>query len=147
MAKQKSYVLKCKNPKCGHEFHRYWPKEEYDQLTFRDNGTYKGIGCFDCGFPKMAVALSNRTVKDGFKAGFQRNIMKYCATYEEYKAHLKNMGLIEIGYEKTEDDPHGEPVFNEKLIEKVSKRHGINLSPLEWQGINHEAEIAIKEQA
>lgn len=47
----------------------------------------------------MAVMRSLQTVKDGFVPGYQRNIAKHCETYSEYKAHLKRMGLVELGYE------------------------------------------------
>ena len=119
--------MKCRNQKCGNEFHRYYPQKEYDQLSFRDNGTYKGIGCYDCGFPKMIIMRSNKPVKDGFKPGFQRNIMKHCATYAEYKAHLKNMGIIEIGYEEIPERQENEPFFNEKVLEMLAKNHNVHL--------------------
>ena len=93
-----SYRLKCRNPKCGAEFLRHYPKMEFENLQYGGGGS--GIGCFQCGFPKMFVLKSGRVADDGFKPGFQRNIRKYCQTYEEYKAHLKAMGLVEIGYEE-----------------------------------------------
>ena len=42
---------------------------------------------------------SERSVKDGFKPGWQSNIRKHCGTYSEYKAQVKAMGLTEVGYE------------------------------------------------
>jgi len=134
-----SYRLKCQNKNCSHEFLRYWPKDEYETLQYNTvNGEYKGIACFDCGFPKMVVMKSKQVADDGFKAGFQRNIMKYCNTYAEYKAHLKNMGLIEIGYEKTEDRKFSEPFFTPDLCRQLNQKHGISLSPLEMEGLNKE---------
>lgn len=94
---QKSYRFKCRNDKCGHEFHRYFPLEEFEKTQYTT-----GFGCFDCGYPKMAVIKSSKRVKDGFQPGWQPNIRKHCETYSEYKAHLKQMGLIEFGYEEIE---------------------------------------------
>jgi len=114
----KSYRLKCRNPKCNQEFLRYWPKLEFERLQY---GAIPGISCFQCGFPKMIVVKSNMTAKDGFNPGFQRNIRKHCATYSEYKAHLKIMGLQEVGYE---DLPEEEgfsrtQYFNDKRLKKI----------------------------
>lgn len=97
MANAQNFRLKCRNPKCGHEFLRRWSIEEFDKLQY--GGATKGIPCFDCGFSKMLVMRSKRQIHDGFQPGFQRNIRKYCSTYAEYKQHLKDMGLVELGYE------------------------------------------------
>ena len=51
---------------------------------------------------------SHRNVKDTFVEGYQRNIGKYCATYGAYKKELREMGLIEIGYEEMKAQPEDE---------------------------------------
>lgn len=96
MANAQNYRFKCRNPNCGYECLKRYNIEEYDELQFSKGG----IGCFQCGFARMIVMKSNAQADDGFKPGFQRNIRKHCDTYAEYKAHLKKMGLIEIGYEE-----------------------------------------------
>lgn len=110
-----AFRFKCK--KCHTEFHRHYSQDEFDKNQYSG-----GFGCFECGFPKMAVMKSNQRVKDGFQPGFQRNIGKYCSTYSEYKAHLKAMGLIEIGYEELPHDENGnvtnywdDPAIKKKL--------------------------------
>ena len=120
------YRLKCRNQKCGGEFHRYYGSAEFDRLQY---GTVPGIGCFQCGFSKMLVMKSSALVKDGFQPGFQRNIRKHCATYSEYKAHLKNLGLVELGYE---DIPEFKGIktqyFDDAMMRKIHKKHNISLS-------------------
>ena len=98
-----SYRFHCRNSKCGGEFHRYYPVEEFEKQQYGS-----GWACFKCGFPRMAVMKSNKAVKDSFVAGYQRNIGKYCANYTQYKQELKKMGLIEIGYEDIEKEPEEE---------------------------------------
>lgn len=120
------YRLKCRNSKCGAEFHRAYKSEEFDRLQYSSDGS--GISCFNCGFPRMVVMKSNKTVDDGFKPGFQRNIRKHCSTYAEYKAHLKNMGLIEIGYDDL--PPQKETLtnyFDDDMMRKLYSRYGISL--------------------
>lgn len=92
----KSYRFKCRNVKCGAEFHRYYSTSEFERNQYH---TQHGWSCFNCGYPKMAVMKSNKAAKDKFIPGFQRNIMEYCATYKEYQQKLKEKGLIEYGYE------------------------------------------------
>ena len=99
-----SYRFHCKNARCGSEFLRYYPVEEFEAQQYGS-----GWACFNCGFPRMAVIKSNKAAKDSFAPGFQRNIRKHCSTYSQYKQELKNMGLIEIGYEELppEDEDTG----------------------------------------
>lgn len=92
----KSYRFKCRNTKCNSEFHRYYPKHEFEHHQYN---TESGWACFNCGFPRMAVMMSNRDVKNSFQAGWQKSIGAYCRTYQEYKEELKKRGLVEIGYE------------------------------------------------
>jgi len=124
-----AFNLKCKNTVCGSEFHRFWSPEEFDQLQY---GTTPGISCFNCGTPQMIVMRSNRTVKDGFQPGFQRNIRKHCNTYGEYKAHLKNMGLVELGYEdlpeKREDKTN---YWTDEMLRKIYNETGVKFSDRE----------------
>lgn len=113
----KSYRLKCRNEKCGREFHRYWSKEEFDKLQY---GAQPGIGCFECGYPKMAVTRSNKSVDDKFRPGWQPNIRKHCATYAEYKAWIKKMGLIEVGNEQIPEDKYeATQYFDENAIKSI----------------------------
>jgi hypothetical protein len=112
-----SYRFKCRNHRCGSEFHRYYPSEEFDHHQY---GTANGWACFNCGFPKMAVIKSNKRAKDSFKPGFQRNIRKYCSTYSEYKQYLKNNGLVEIGYDEIKEDENGRfNYWDDQMLKKV----------------------------
>lgn len=127
-----SYRFKCRNPKCGGEFHRHFSVEEFDRNQY---GSECGWACFNCGFPKMAVMLSHKRVKDGFVPGFQRNIRKYCRTYTEYKQELKRMGLIEIGYEELpEDDGPQIHYWTPDIVKKVIQ-HGVQLSGREIEAL------------
>lgn len=91
-----AFRFKCRNIKCGSEFHRQFSNEEFERQQY---GSPSGWCCFNCGMEKMGVMRSNRAVKDTFQPGFQRNIGEYCKTYSEYKRKLKEKGLIELGYE------------------------------------------------
>ena len=93
-----NYRFKCRHGSCTFETSKFLNKDEFDSRQYNNDRT--GFQCETCGYPRMAVMKSNKSVDDTFKAGFQRNIRKYCETETEYKAHLKQMGLIEIGYEK-----------------------------------------------
>ena len=137
-----AFRLKCRNPKCGNEYHRYMRIEEFDQLQY----SRSGFPCESCSFPKMAVIKSNRLVKDGFKPGFQRNIRKHCNTYAEYKQHIKDMGLIELGNEEIKLDDNDNPPANywdDELLKsahdngfKLSGREIAHLKGEEGSGIN-----------
>lgn len=125
-----SYLMKCRNPKCGIEFRRYWKREEFDRLQYDSCGS--GISCQKCGYPRCIVTKSKRSVDDGFKPGFQRNIMKHCATYSEYKDHLKNMGLIELGYDELpEKEPEQTNYFDDEIMKLLYEKHGVNLDSRE----------------
>lgn len=118
------YRLTCRNPKCSHDFHRGYRQKEFEELQYPN-----GIACFDCGFPRMIIMKSHRKLKDTFVPGFQRNIMKHCETYQEYKAHLGRMGLIELGYEDLPDGgPHRAPYWNDVSLRKLHEKHGVKLS-------------------
>lgn len=71
----------------------------------------------------MIVIKSNRLVDDGFKPGFQRNIMKHCSTYGEYKAWLKKLGLIEIGYSDIPEEKEARTQYWDD--EKIKKLYDI----------------------
>jgi hypothetical protein len=121
--------MKCQNEKCRNEFHRRYSVEEFDKLQY---GSSSGIGCFDCGTPKMIVMKSNRQIQDGFKPGFQRNIRKHCETYSEYKAHLRNMGLIEVGYEDLPEHKDTKTQYwTDEVLKKVYNEHGLKFSDRE----------------
>jgi len=124
-----NYRMKCRNNKCGAEFHRRYSNDEFDDLQYSSKGGHKGIGCFGCGYPKMMVMRSKKLVKDGFQPGFQRNIMKHCSTYSEYKAQLRQMGLIELGYE---DLPKAKEnriqYWDDEFLKKVYNEHGVKFS-------------------
>lgn len=76
--------------------------------------------------------MSNRVVKDGFKPGFQRNIRKHCSTYSEYKAHLKSMGLVEIGYEEHAPGTKIErEFFSDDTIRMLNQKYNLSLSDSE----------------
>lgn len=119
-----SYRFHCRNQKCGASFHRYYPVEEFEKQQYGS-----GWACFRCGFPRMAVMKSNKAVKDTFQAGYQRNIGKYCRTYQEYKTELKKMGLIEIGYEDIDVDPASEDFtdyWDDEMLKEIYQ-DGISL--------------------
>ncbi len=42
---------------------------------------------------------SKRMIKDGFEPGMQDNINEYCGSKGEYDRRLKELGLIELGYD------------------------------------------------
>lgn len=120
-----SYRMHCKNKKCGGDFHRYFPIEEFELQQYGS-----GWACFKCGFPKMAVMKSNKAVKDGFVAGYQRNIGKVCNTYSAYKKALRDMGLVEIGYDEIKDDPADEDFsgyWTDDILQEVYEEDNITL--------------------
>lgn len=125
----KSYRLNCQNPKCGGEFLRYWPKEEFELLQY--GGAVKGIGCFNCGYPKMKVTLSSMSANDGFVPGFQRSIGKHCDTYAEYKAHLKRMGLVEVGYNDIKEKEVKKEYLTDEFIKTINEKHSLCLTESE----------------
>lgn len=113
-----NFRFKCR--KCGYEGLRRYNVEEFDRLQY--GGDQKGISCFTCGFPKMVVMRSMKQVRDGFVPGFQRSIRKHCATYGEYKTHLKRMGLVELGYEDIEFDGEDKKIdyWDDSILKKVA---------------------------
>lgn len=129
-----NFRLKCRNTKCGFEAIRRYNVEEFDKLQY--GGAVKGISCFNCGFPKMAVMRSMQKVKDGFVPGFQRSIGKHCETYSEYKAHLKKMGLVEIGYEELpEQEDEKINYWTDEVLKKVHDS-GVYISGREAQALS-----------
>jgi len=121
-----SYRFKCRNPRCGSEFHRHFTVEEFDRNQY---GTQSGWACFNCGYIRMAVIKSNKAAQDGFKPGFQKNIRRYAGTYSEYKKILKEMGLIEIGHEEIPEPEEGKPMnyWTPDIVKKVVQS-GVELS-------------------
>lgn len=123
----KGFRFKCVNEKCKHEFHKSMSPEDFDRTQYSADG--KGHSCYDCGFPKMVVMRSNKLVKDGFVPGFQRSIRKHCETYSEYKQHLKNMGLVELGYEDIPESKGPETqYFDDEMMRKIYQKHGVSIS-------------------
>ena len=123
----KNYRIICRNQRCGYDGVRRYSNEEFDKLQYPS-----GISCSKCGFPRATIVKSQAKLCDSFKPGFQRNIMKYCANYSEYKAHLKNMGLVEMGYEdfKDEDIKEEYKVWDDDLIKYMVDR-GLEISDRE----------------
>lgn len=125
-----NYRFKCR--KCSQEFLRRFSTSEFEKTQ------YSGIGhqCYSCGYPRMAVIKSNKNIKDNFQAGWQPNIRKHCSTYGEYKAHLKEMGLIEIGYDELPVD--GEVKTKYWTPDLLKKLHdmGIGFSDNELDAID-----------
>lgn len=121
-----NYRFHCKNKKCGGSFHRHFPLKEFEEMQYSNTGW----SCFKCGTIKMAVMKSNKMVKDGFVAGFQRNIGKVCNSYGAYKRMLKEMNLIEIGYDEIKEDPASEDFtdyWTNDILKEVYEEDGINL--------------------
>jgi len=82
---------------------------------------------------------SGKSAKDGFQPGFQRSIRKHCATYGEYKRHLKEMGLIEMGYDDLPQND--EPVTNyfpDDVMKNLYQKHGVSLDSREVQHLRGE---------
>lgn len=123
MAAGKAYRFKCRNIKCQSEFHRYYTDKFFEEMQY---GTESGWSCFNCGYPRMAVTRSLKSVKDNFQPGWQPNIRKNCWTYGQYKEELKQRGLIEIG---NEDLPEyeGKPQFWSDETIKALYDQGIKL--------------------
>lgn len=116
-----NYRFKCANEKCGHEFLKRYTVEEFDKTQYTT-----GFGCFDCGFPKMGVIKSMATIKDSFTPGWQPNIRKHCNTYSEYKQHLKNMKLVEFGYEEIPEYEDKTPFWTPEMLKSLYK-HGVEI--------------------
>lgn len=113
MEKHENYRFKCR--KCNEEFLRRLSQEDFDKTQYGINGHQ----CFSCGYPKMAVIRSKVMMKDSFVPGWQSNIRKHCATYSEYKHHLKSMGLVEIGYEDLPETEDKTKYWTPELLKKL----------------------------
>lgn len=119
-----AYKFICR--KCGRNYHRHYKtSKEYEEMCYGNQPP--GMACFDCGFPQMVTIRTEKPAPDGFKPGFQRSIMKHCATRKEFEAELKRQGLVELG---NEDFPEmkNEPDFRwtENFFKKVYQKYGIN---------------------
>jgi len=120
-----AYRFKCRNTRCNSEFHKYFPVEEFEEQQYKS-----GWACFDCGFARMGVIKSNKAVKDGFKPGYQRNIKKVCDTYGAYKQALKDMGLVEIGYDEINVEPESEDFsgyWTDDVLRELYTEDGVSL--------------------
>ena len=124
-----NYNFKCR--KCSHEFLRRFSDKDFND----QQSSINGFSCYDCGFPKMAVIKTNIKIRDSFKAGWQPNIRKFCNTYAEYKAQLKLMGLVEIGYEDLpEEKEYKTKYWTPELLKKLNDA-GIGFSGNELDAI------------
>lgn len=81
--------------------------------------------------------LSNRKrVKDGFEPGIQLNTGKYAGGKLEYQKQLKEMGLVEIGYDyiPTESTPDYNPCATESFVQSCLEE-GVDLTGNEIEAI------------
>ena len=132
--KVQNYRFHCRNQKCGAEFLRRYRVDEFEKNQYH---TENGWGCFNCGYPRMAVMKSEREVKDGFQPGYYRCVMKYCRTYTELKEARKAKGLVEIGYDEIKDpESENEAIsyWSDDILKKVYE-HGVKLSGLEAEAL------------
>ena len=135
MAKGQAYRFHCINHKCGAEFHRWILNSDFEVIQYSPSGN--GFTCWTCGFPKMAVIKSNKVVKDSFKPGWQPNIRKYCSTYGQYKAELKELGLIEIGHEELKEHNGKVEYWTDEMLKKLYDK-GIEINPELAKDLNKE---------
>lgn len=79
---------------------------------------------------------NKRRRKDGFIPGFQENTGRYAGGREEYNKQLKEMGLVEIGYDYVPQESVGEHNFcqTDEFIETCLE-NGIELSGNEQEAI------------
>lgn len=132
MAKLNTYHLKCR--KCPATFTRTWTNEEFDKRAFEDSHQ-PGIKCFRCGFPGMAVEVSNRSIRDTFQPGFNRTLNMHFRTYKQYQDELKRRGMIEMGNEDFPEEPEYTPNhWSDKLIKKCVK-NGLKLSDRQFDAL------------
>jgi hypothetical protein len=77
-----------------------------------------------------------RRLKDGFEAGYQPNINRFCSSRGEYDRTLKEMGLTEIGKERIPTQSEGtlNPCANEEFV-KHCHEIGVDLSGQEEKAI------------
>lgn len=90
-----AFRLKCQNPRCGNEFHRYYSCEDFEKRMSAQNG----MRCFGCGFPHMKHMKSGKAVSDGFEPGWQPNVNAWAWSRGAYNKLLREQGLQEIGYD------------------------------------------------
>lgn len=84
----------------------------------------------------IANSKNVRRRKDGFAPGFQENTGRYAGGRLEYEKQLKEMGLVEIGYDYIPQETNAEynPCANEGFIESCLEA-GIELSGNEAEAI------------
>lgn len=79
---------------------------------------------------------NKRMIKDGFEPGFQDNINEYCGSKGEYDRRIRELGLVEIGYETkdlTESTTTGIK-YGDEFIEHA-KEIGVDLTGNEIEAI------------
>ena len=124
-ARHDNFRFSCRNNGCNFQTGvRRLKLEDFEATQYRG-----GFPCEKCGFPRMRVMRTNKIVKDGFKPGLQRSIMKHCDTYAEYKAWLKKLDLVEIGYEELNPDSEVGPInyWDDETVREICRETGVTL--------------------
>lgn len=88
-------------------------------------------------FDEILVNSKNkRRQKDGFEPGFQENTGRYAGGRKEYEAQLKEMGLVEIGYDYVPQESRGDQNFcqSDEFVQTCLD-NGIELSGNEQDAI------------
>ncbi len=79
---------------------------------------------------------NKRMIKDGFEPGVQDNINEYCGSYGEYARRIKELGLVEIGYEAVPKDTTVTTDVSASLEFALSCREeGIDLTDCEVEAL------------
>lgn len=117
----KAYRMLCRNSKCGAQFHRSYPVDEFEL----HQGGQGGWACFHCGYPRMQCYVSNKKVKDKLTfPSFQRHIGEFCKSEAHYKQLLKEKGIIEIGFEnfpEQEQELATKRYFTDDIIKELAE--------------------------
>lgn len=81
-------------------------------------------------------SANKRRKKDGFEPGFQPNTNRYAGGRLEYEKQLKEMGLVEIGYDYVPQASEGgvNPCHSEEFV-KACIETGVELSGQEAEAI------------
>ena len=84
----------------------------------------------------MLNKRSRRTIKDAFEPGYQQNINEHITCPGEYKRRLKELGLVERGYDfkPIDETKLGGHINNDKFIQ-YAKEIGVDLSGEEMEAI------------
>lgn len=84
----------------------------------------------------IANSKNIRRKKDGFEPGYQANTGRYAGGRLEYEKQLKEMGLVEVGYDYVPQESIGEHNFchTEEFIQTCVE-NGVELSGQEQEAI------------